>query len=108
MRKIKIKKKDSVMVIVGKDHGKTGVVDKVFPSTNQATIIGINIRKKHLKASKKAPQGGIMEFPGKTDISNLQIVCPSCHKPTRIGFKLNDKNKIRICRKCQQSVEGAN
>lgn len=107
MEKAKLKQKDLVRVISGKDNGKTGTVDKVYPVLGKAVVLGINIRKKHLKPSKKSPQGGIMEFPAKIDISNLVLICPTCQKPTRVGYKINDNNKIRICRKCKESVEGA-
>lgn len=107
MNKLKIKNKDTVLVIVGKDSGKTGTIDKVYPSVRKAVVLGINIQKKHLKPTKKTPQGGILDFPGKIDISNLMLVCPNCQKPTRVAYKINDKQKIRICRKCKESVEGA-
>jgi large subunit ribosomal protein L24 len=107
MNKIKIKSKDLVMAIAGKDSGKTGVVERVFRDQLKATVSGINICKKHLKPNKKSPQGGISEFPAKMNISNLILVCPNCQKPTKVGYKIDNKNKIRICRKCKESVEGA-
>jgi len=107
MNKIKIKSKDLVMAIAGKDCGKTGAVERIFKDDLKATVSGINICKKHQKPSKKSPQGGISEFPAKIAISNLILICPNCQKPTKIGYKINENNKIRVCRKCKQSVEGA-
>lgn len=107
MTKLKLKKKDLVMVITGKDRGKTGNLDKVYPAEGKAIVLGLNIRKKHLKPSKKSPQGGIMEFPAKINISNLILICPNCQKPTRVNYKINESQKIRICQKCHESVEGA-
>lgn len=107
MEKTKLKKKDLVMVIAGKDHGKTGTVDKVYPAIGKAVVLGINIAKKHLKPSKKSPQGGIMEFPAKINLSNLMLMCPNCQKPVKVAYKVTDKNKTRICRKCKESAEGA-
>lgn len=107
MIKLKIKKSDNVMVIAGKDRGKTGAVDQVFRTQGKAVVLGVNIAKRHLKPSKKSPQGGIMEFPAKLDISNLMIVCPNCQKVTRVAYKISDKTKIRVCKKCHESVEGA-
>lgn len=107
MKKIKIKKKDTVKVITGKDKGKTGVVDRVYIKEDKAIVLGVNIAKKHLKPSKKSPQGGILEFPAKINVSNLILVCPRCQKLTRIAYKESKNQKIRICRKCQESVEGA-
>lgn len=107
MIKIKIKKKDTVMAIAGKDRGKTGVVESIFKTSGHAAVLGINIAKKHLKPSKKSPQGGIMEFPAKIDISNLMIICPNCQKTTRVAYKITENTKLRICKKCNESVEGA-
>lgn len=107
MNKLRIKSKDTVMVISGKDSGKTGTVDQVYLSSRKTVVLGINIQKKHLKPTKKTPQGGILDFPGKIDISNLMLVCPNCQKMTRVAYKINDKQKIRVCRKCKESVEGA-
>ncbi len=107
MIKLKIKKDDNVMVIAGKDKGKTGTVDKVYGADGKVVVLGVNIAKRHLKPSKKSPQGGIMEFPAKLDISNVMIVCPNCQKPTRVEYKITDKTKLRICKKCHETVEGA-
>lgn len=106
MDKAKLKKKDLVRVIAGKDNGKTGSVDRVYPVSAQAVVLGINIRKRHLKPSKKSPQGGILEYPAKINISNLVLICPNCQKPTKVGYKISQNNKIRVCRKCNESVEG--
>jgi len=107
MDKMKIKIKDTVSVISGKDKGKTGTVDKVFPSDRKIAVLGISILKKHVRPSKKNPQGGILEFPAKISVSNVMLICPSCQKLTKVGYKISEKNKIRICRKCNESVEGA-
>lgn len=101
---MKIKKNDNVLVIAGKDRGKTGKVEKVLPRLKKVVITGINMRKKHLRPSKKYPQGGILEFPAPLDISNVKLICPKCNKPTRVGFeKIKDK-KERKCKKCQEII----
>ena len=106
---MKIKKNDNIMVITGKDKGKTGVVEHSFPVEGRIIVKGINLAKKHVKKSKKNPSGGIMDINLKLNVSNAMIVCPSCGKPTKIGYKSIDNNKkIRICKKCNQSVEGGN
>jgi large subunit ribosomal protein L24 len=102
---MKIKKNDNVMVIVGKDRGKSGIVESVFPVEEKAVVKGIHIMKKHVKPSKKNPQGGIIDMNMKLDISNLMLVCPNCGKLTRIGYKIEKGVKIRICKKCSVSVE---
>lgn len=102
---MKIRKSDNVYIITGKEKGKTGVVEAVFPRSGKLIVKGIALVKKHIKPNRKHPQGGIIEINQKINVSNTMIVCVSCGKPTRIGYKVNDKNKIRICRKCGQSLE---
>lgn len=94
-------------MIAGKDRGKTGVVERVFPSMDKIVVKGIAMAKKHVKPSRTNPQGGIMDINLKVNASNAMVVCPSCGKPTRIGYKTSDDRKTRICKKCNQSVEGA-
>ena len=102
---MKIKKSDNVMIIAGKDRGKTGVVERVFPFMGKLVVKGIAMAKKHVKPSRTNPQGGILDINLKINASNAMVVCPSCGKPTRIGYKTNDGRKTRICKKCNQSVE---
>lgn len=93
-----------MMISVGKDRGKSGIVERVF-SDNKVVIKGIHIMKKHVKPSKKNPQGGIIDINKKIDVSDVMLVCPNCGKNTRVGYKIDKKVKIRICKKCLQSVE---
>ena len=102
---MKIKKNDTVKILSGKDHGKTGVVDFVFPVTNKIMVKGISVVKKHLKPSKKNPSGGIIDINQKINASNAIIVCPSCGKATRVGYSVVKNTKIRVCKKCQKSLE---
>lgn len=102
---MKLKKNDNVIVIVGKDRGKTGLVERVFPVLSKIVVKGIGISKKHLKPSKKNPSGGIIEINQKIDASNALILCPSCGKPTRVSYKITNKNKMRVCRRCKESLE---
>lgn len=104
---MKIKKTDNVMVLAGKDKGKTGIVERVFLDEDRLVVKGIAMAKKHIKPSKKNPQGGIIDINLKIDSSNVMIVCPSCGKPTKVSMKVSEKGKIRTCRKCKQSIEGA-
>jgi large subunit ribosomal protein L24 len=103
---MKIKKGDNVKVSAGRDRGKTGVVERVFPTESRAVVKGINAAKKHVKPGRRNPQGGIIDINQKINLSNLSLICPNCGKMTRVGYKLVEGNKIRICRKCEQSVEG--
>lgn len=102
---MKIKKSDNIIVIAGKDKGKTGIVERVFPSLGKIVVKGVALAKKHIKPSKKNPQGGIMDINLKVDVSNTMVICPSCGKPTRVEYNVGDKGKIRICKKCKQSIE---
>ena len=89
---MKLKKGDNVIVLSGNDKGKTGEVLEVIPKTN--------IRKKHVKPRKAGEEGGIIpsEFPVHSSIVN--VVCPKCGKATRVGYKIENDKKVRICKKC--------
>jgi large subunit ribosomal protein L24 len=101
---MKIKKEDTVLIISGKDKGKKGKVFESFPSEGRIMVEGANLRKKHQKPKKQGEKGQIISLPGKISVSNVKIICPKCSKPARIGYKLNGKNKVRICKKCNQEI----
>lgn len=101
----KLKKGDNVLVISGKDRGKRSVIERVFPKEDKITVVGVNIAKHHLKPSRKNPRGGIIDKITPFDISNVVLVCPRCSNPTRVGYKLTDTKKLRICRKCKESLD---
>ncbi|MDO8513335.1 MAG: 50S ribosomal protein L24 [bacterium] len=102
---MKIKKGDTVLVITGKDRNKTGKVIRTLSSENKIVVEGINIVKKHVKPTRGKPQGGIIDITKPIAISKALIICPSCSKAVRIGCKLSEKGKLRICRKCNASVD---
>lgn len=104
---MKIKRNDNVMILAGKDKGKTGIVEKVFPEAGRFVVKGIALAKKHIKPSKKNPQGGIIDINLSINSSNALVVCPSCGKPTKIAYSILNDKKIRICKKCKQSLEVA-
>lgn len=89
--KIRLKKGDTVMVRQGKDKGKTGKVLAVHPRENKVTVEGVNIIKKHQKPNRTHPQGGIIEITKPIFVSKVGIVDPETKKPTRIGFKVEQK-----------------
>ncbi|HOX40891.1 MAG TPA: 50S ribosomal protein L24 [bacterium] len=103
---MKLKKNDNVMVLTGKDRGKSGVIERVFPEQDKLIVKGVGLVKKHVKPSQKNPKGGIIDINMKVNNSNVMIICPSCGKPTKIGLKVSDKVKQRICKRCGQSLEG--
>lgn len=95
--KIRLKKGDNVVVLAGKDKGKTGKVTAVHPRENKVTVEGINIIKKHTKPNKTYPQGGIIPITKPIWVSKVGAVDPSTKKPARIGFKIaDDGTKTRV------------
>lgn len=103
--RLKIKKSDNVLIITGKDRGRKGTIEKVFPKVNKVTVVGVNISKRHLKPSRKNPHGGIIDKLLPIDVSNVVVICPRCSQPTRVSFKIASGQKIRLCRKCQESLD---
>jgi len=102
---MKLKKNDNVAVIAGKDKGKSGVIERVFPNDNKIIVKGIGIAKKHVKPSKANPQGGIIDINRKIDVSDVMMICQSCGKLTKVSYKITEKAKERVCRKCGQGLE---
>ena len=103
MAGLKIKKGDRVQVLQGKDRGKTGEVTRVLPTQRKVIVDGVNVAKKHLKPTRATMQGGIIDKEMPIHVSNVALVCPKCG-PTRIGYKFEGTNKVRICRKCERDV----
>ncbi|VVA43858.1 50S ribosomal subunit protein L24 [Candidatus Roizmanbacteria bacterium] len=101
---MKIKKGDKIKITVGKDKGKSGVVEKVYKNSNKVLVTGMNLYKRHVKKNEKMPQGGIVEIARPINISKLNLVCPKCAKITRIGFKVEKNKKVRICKKCDSKI----
>ena len=97
---MKIKKGDTVQVLSGNDKGKTGEVLEVLPKDDKVIVKGVNVRKKHVKPRRQGEEGGIIAVECAVASSKLNVVCPKCNKPTRIGYNVKDENKIRICKKC--------
>ncbi|QGU00789.1 LSU ribosomal protein L24p (L26e) [Candidatus Syntrophocurvum alkaliphilum] len=103
---MKIKKGDMVMVMTGKDTGKSGKVLRVIPRENRVVIEGVNRVKKHQKPSRQLPQGGIMNVEAPLNASNVMVLCIKCDKPTRIGNKISDQQeKVRYCKQCGEILD---
>ena len=102
-----IRKNDTVVVTTGKDSGKRGRVLKVVTGKNRVVVEGVNIIKRHTKPNpQRNIKGGIVEREASLHASNVQLVCPECGSPTRIGRRiLGDGRKVRICRKCEGVVD---
>ena|ERR1039458_491272 len=100
---MKLRKGDRVRVLQGKDRGETGVIMRVLPKTNRVIVDGVNVAKKHQKATRATTQGGIIDKDMPLSASAVAIVC-STDGPTRIGYRFEGEGdqriKVRICKKC--------
>jgi len=103
---VKVLREDTVLVIAGKERGKTGRVRRVLIKEDRVVVEGINIVKRHMKPrSATARQAGIIEKEAPLHVSNVQVICPKCNKPTRIGHAIVDGRKIRVCKHCNEQFE---
>ncbi|MGA9725676.1 MAG: 50S ribosomal protein L24 [Candidatus Binatus sp.] len=103
--KYKIKKNDTVMVVAGRDRGKTGKVMRVLPERGRVVIERLNIVKRHSKPRGAQSPGGIVEKEAPLDISNVMIFCDRCNAPVRVGVKIaDDGSKSRVCRRCGEHI----
>jgi large subunit ribosomal protein L24 len=103
MEKCKLKKNDEVKVIAGKDRGKSGRVLEVNKEKGRILVEGINMVKKAMKKKKQNDRGGIIEIEAFLHVSNVMIVCKKCG-PTRIGYRLQESAKTRVCKKCGEAL----
>ena len=98
----RIKKGDTVAVLTGKDKGKAGKVLRVWPAEGRALVERINLVKHFERKSQQNPSGGIIEREGTLALSKLGLVCPSCRKPSRIGWSVSaNGDKQRVCQRCR-------
>ena len=101
-----IRKNDSVMVIAGKERGKTGKVLRVLPSKGRALIERVNLVKRHTRPRGPQVPGGILEKEASIHISNLMLMCDKCNAPVRVGKKiLENGEKVRVCRRCGDHLD---
>lgn len=101
---MKIHKNDTVLIISGKDRAKRGKVLDVFPKEERLVVEGLNLRKKHVRPKRSGEKGQVVELPSLISVSNVQLICQKCGKPTRVGYKFIEKKKYRICKKCNQEI----
>ncbi|MEJ7844266.1 MAG: 50S ribosomal protein L24 [Acidimicrobiales bacterium] len=100
MAGLKIRKGDRVVVLQGKDRGKQGEVTRVLPAKGKVIVDGLNVAKKHQKATRATMQGGIIDKEMPMPVSNVAVVSPTDGKPTKVGYRFDDQgNKVRICRR---------
>lgn len=101
MTKLKIKKGDNVLILAGKENGKSGEILECFPAEGKVTVKGLNVVVKHRKPRSAQDKGGIVKLEGKIDISDVMVICPVCNKATRVKMGLDANNrKVRLCKKC--------
>ena len=101
-----IKKDDFVQVIAGRDRGKRGKVLSVFPQDGRITVEGIQMIKRHTRATQQRQQSGIIEREGKLHVSNVMLVCARCDRGVRVGHRvLEDDKKVRVCRRCDDVLD---
>jgi len=101
-----IRKNDTVIVIAGKEKGKTGKVLRVLPDKGRVIVERVNFIKRHQRPTSRARHGGIIEREGSLDVSKVMLVCGKCGKPTRTGAQiLAEGRKVRVCKKCGEIVD---
>ena len=102
---MKIKKGDTVKILSGKDRGRRGKVVRVLPPARRLIVEGANLQKKHRRSRRQDRKGEIVLLPAPISASAVQLVCPKCGKPTRIGYQFHERGgKFRVCKKCGQAV----
>ena len=107
MAKLNIRKGDKVVIIAGKEAGKTSTVLECFPEESKVTVKGLNVIVKHNKPRSAQDKGGIVKKEGKLEISNVMVVCPVCDKATRVSSGKENGKKVRVCKKCGASLDGS-
>jgi large subunit ribosomal protein L24 len=101
MAGLKIRKGDRVRVLSGKDKGKEGEVMRSLPREGKVIVDGVNVARKSQRPTRTTQQGGIIDKDMPIQVSNVALVCPSCGKPTRVGYTIDKSGeKARICKKC--------
>ena len=104
---MKIRKDDKVVVLAGKDKGKQGKVLVADPKGGKVVVEDVNVATKHQKPQGQNKEGGIIKIETPLYVSKVQLVCPKCGKGTRVGYKLADGKKVRVCKKCGEIIDKA-
>lgn len=101
---MKLKKGDTIIVTIGRDKGHKGKIEKIYPEESAVRVAGINVSKRHTKRKDDKHPGGIIDIVKPIRVSKIALVCPSCNKPTRVGYIVAKKEKVRVCRKCGKKI----
>ena len=102
---MKIRKNDNVLVVTGKDKGKKGKVRYAYPDEERLIVDGINMVKRHTKARAMARQAGVIEREARLRVSKVMLICSKCNRPTRVGFRFVEENKVRVCSSCREVID---
>lgn len=102
---MKIKKGDTVRVLLGRDRGKKGKVIASLPSEDRVVVEGVQVVKKHVRAKRQGEKGQRVTVAAPIHVSNVQIVCPQCKKSTRVKITRENGKRQRVCKKCNASIE---
>jgi large subunit ribosomal protein L24 len=102
---MKLRKGDRIRVIAGKDVGKEGEITRAYPESDRVIVDGVNIAKRHTRATGQTMQGGIIDKDMPLHVSNVAIICSSCDRTSRIGYRFEDDGtKVRVCRRCGKDL----
>ncbi len=101
---MKLRKGDNVIMLNGKDRGKTGKISVIIPTIDRVVVEGLNLIKKNVRAKKQGQKGQIVSRERAVSASSVALVCKSCGKMTRVGYQFSGENKLRICKKCGAEV----
>ncbi|MDD2753616.1 MAG: 50S ribosomal protein L24 [Candidatus Portnoybacteria bacterium] len=101
---MKIKTNDQVLITAGKDRGKKGKVLQVFKSVQKVLVENINMAKKSRRATKQGEKGQLVIIHRPLHVSNVKLICPKCGQAARVGYKVTEGGKFRVCKKCQQEI----
>lgn len=101
---MKIKKGDTVLIITGKDKNRKGKVIEVLPKINKIVIEGLNVVRKHLRPKRTGEKGQKVEIPKPMNVSNVKLICPKCGQPVRVGYRITEAGKFRVCKKCESEI----
>lgn len=105
MAKLSVKRGDNVLILAGKDNGKTGKILVSYPKENRVLVEGVNIITKAKKPKSAQEKGGIFKEEAPIDASNVMVICPACGKATRVAHSIIDGKKVRTCKKCGASLD---
>ena len=98
---MKIKKGDNVMIIAGKDKGRSGTISAILTAKNRVLVKDANLIKKRSRPTKPGEKGQVVEISRSMNISNVMLICKNCKKPTRIGMRIEGDTKVRVCKQCE-------